>query len=765
MRNTFLSRFTPSMIPPEVLEEIFVQRERLAARTVRQVHDGALSGPPAHVLFVGPRGIGKTHLISLIYHRLKADEELKGRLAVAWLPEDEAGVASFVDLLIAAVQALMRDEPGLSAWVPSRLDALYDHPTEAAAEALVREAVGDRALLLMVENLDDVFAGLGDAGQKALRAFLQETRTVTLLATAQNLFGGVSRHAAPFYGFFRMEHLGGLTLDEAIELLSKIAKLEEKPDLVSYLGTPAGRARVRAVDHLVAGNPRLYVIFSEFLAREQDLDELVPPFLDMLDDLTPYYQAKMRELSPQQRKIVDFLSGTREVLPVKEVARRTLIGASTVSSQLKQLRDLGYVRVAYAKGRETIYELKEPLMRLCLSVKKEREEPIRLFVEFLRVMYTADELERRLKALPGGTPFASAAYREALRLSATGENPLVAACRADYARYVEQGDQERVKQVLEEWQAIGGLNAPTLLKQPTQAERNGARQWLGRAKELFDLGRFEEALATQEQHLALDEKNAAAWNNKGVMLFTLRRYKEALTAVERSLALNPEGAAPWCNKGAALADLDKSEEALKALERCLTLDPEYVNAWSNKGAVLGRLGRFEEALEAYEQCLALDPTLAIAWYDKGVVLGNLNRLSEALVALEQSLNLNPHYKAAWYNKGLTLGNLARPDEALEAYEQCLTIDPKDADAWSNKGAELGKLGRFQEALAALNHSIILNEQDTTAWYNKGLTLSTLGQHKEALAAYEQCYVAFRTLLRVCLSAEQMQVQVQGGGGG
>ncbi len=27
-----------------------------------------------------------------------------------------------------------------------------------------------------------------------------------------------------------------------------------------------------------------------------------------------------------------------------------------------------------------------------------------------------------------------------------------------------------------------------------------------------------------------------------------------------------------------------------------------------------------------------------------------------------------------------------------------------------------------------------------------------------------CYVAFRTLLRVCLSAEQMQVQVGGGGG-
>ena len=133
----------------------------------------------------------------------------------------------------------------------------------------MREAVGDRALLLMVENLDDVFTGLKDAGQKALRAFLQETQFATLVVTAQSLFGGVSRYTSPFYGFFRVEHLPGLTPDEAVELLTKIAKHEEKTGLAAFLGTPAGRARVRAVDHLVAGNPRLYVIFSEFLPAKR----------------------------------------------------------------------------------------------------------------------------------------------------------------------------------------------------------------------------------------------------------------------------------------------------------------------------------------------------------------------------------------------------------------------------------------------------------------------------------------------------------------
>ena len=147
----------------------------------------------------------------------------------------------------------------------------------------------------------------------------------------------------------------------------------------------------------------------------------MPPFLDMLDDLTPYYQAKMRSLSPQQRSLVDFLSGAQGALPVKEIARRALMGATPAANQLKLLREMGYVRIAHSKGRETYYELKEPLMRLCLGVKKQREGPIQLFVEFLRVWCPREELERRLAALPSEAPFTSAALREALRLSATGK--------------------------------------------------------------------------------------------------------------------------------------------------------------------------------------------------------------------------------------------------------------------------------------------------------------------------------------------------------
>ena len=55
---------------------------------------------------------------------------------------------------------------------------------------------------------------------------------------------------------------------------------------------------------------------------------------------------------------------------------------------LKKLREMGYVRADQA-GRESYYELREPLMRISREVKKLRGEPTRLFVEFLRVWYSS----------------------------------------------------------------------------------------------------------------------------------------------------------------------------------------------------------------------------------------------------------------------------------------------------------------------------------------------------------------------------------------
>lgn len=384
---------------PEMLEAIFVQREKLAQRTVDQIRDSVLTQTKHYSLLVGPRGIGKTHFVSLIYYRIKKLEELQSRLVISWLHEDGYAIGSFLDLLLQIFQGIFEENKDKA--LQEKVKAIYSlSPQEAEAVALrlLKEYLDKCTLLLLIENLDEVFKGLSEEGQQKLRSALQENSFCTILATSPVLFNGVASQTLPFYGFFRIQHLEGLSLEEATNLLLKIAEAQGNEDLAKFLATGLGEDRVRVVHELAGGSHRVFVVFSQFLT-EKTLDELVNAVMEILDDLTPYYQARMSYVSPQQRKIIDFLASRGRPVPVKEIAQYCFITNQTTSSQLKDLQEKGYVS-SESLGRESWYELREPLMRHCLEVKKNRGESVRLLVSFLRGWYTRDELEGKIKGLP-----------------------------------------------------------------------------------------------------------------------------------------------------------------------------------------------------------------------------------------------------------------------------------------------------------------------------------------------------------------------------
>ena len=206
-------------------------------------------------------------------------------------------------------------------------------------------------LLVVVENLDDVLRGLKDEGQKRWRAFLQEHAVATTLATAQQLTDDISDRDRPFFNFFEVEHLQPLTADEALELLQKLARHGNNSELAAFLQTPTGRARVRAIRHITGGNHRVFIILSEFATREK-LDNLVTAFEELLDELTPYYQERLRWLPDQQREIVEFLCRQTRTVQVKDIAAELFLTEQAAAAQLKSLRDKGYVQAA-SVGRES----------------------------------------------------------------------------------------------------------------------------------------------------------------------------------------------------------------------------------------------------------------------------------------------------------------------------------------------------------------------------------------------------------------------------
>jgi len=574
MTTPFLSHFTPSLMSHEALEAIFVQRESFVTRLVDLSRASVLTPAKHYTLLIGPRGIGKTHLIALLYHRLAAMADLRDHLCIAWLCEDEWGVTSFLELLLRIFTALSEEYKDNA--LAEQVTALYDLPPQEAqrqAETLLREYCGTRTLLLLMENLDELFNEFGDTGQRQLRAYLQEHPFCTIVATAQSLFSGVSRQTSPFYGFFRIRHLEELQLDEAVQLLTRIAQYEQQATLVAFLQQPRGRARVQAIAHLAGGNHRVYVILAQFLTHAS-LDELVEPFLSMLDDLTPYYQARMAWLSPQQRKMVHFLCDNSGALPVKEIAQRCFMSQQTAANQLRKLQQMGYVH-STTVGRESFYELREPLMRMGVEVKKHRGQPIRLFVEFLRYWYTPGELEARLELLRPHVMLDREYLHAALQ---TAQTPST----REYAdSVVTTASQAREMGKRGQWDKESDAS-----EKATALSSDAVQSWDNHSGALSEESRHEEEIAVYDEVVArygqasapaLQERVAQALVNKGEALSKLGYHDQALEAYNAALARDPVdviAAIAYYNRAIALFALHRWDDALHMLDDALTRFPQ-----------------------------------------------------------------------------------------------------------------------------------------------------------------------------------------------
>jgi tetratricopeptide (TPR) repeat protein len=154
-----------------------------------------------------------------------------------------------------------------------------------------------------------------------------------------------------------------------------------------------------------------------------------------------------------------------------------------------------------------------------------------------------------------------------------------------------------------------------------------------------------------------DKKDVAALYNKGVELYNLGKYHEAIKWYDKALAINPKYVSALNNKGSALYNLGKYHEAIKCYDKALAINPKDVDALNNKGAALCNLGKYHEAIKCYDKALAINPKDVDALNNKGVSLRKLGKYHEAIKCYDKALAINPKHVSALNNKNIALNKL------------------------------------------------------------------------------------------------------------
>ena len=694
----FISHFSPQRTDPELLEQIHVQRHELVAESVARMRESVLTQDKHHLLFIGPRGAGKTHLVRLIHHRLsqeaRTQPELAQRLRFAWLNEDETAT-SFLKLLILIYRDVSQRYP--EEFPAADLQRIYGQSADLAREqlgkSLLRHLGSGRTLVVLMENLDSLFKHMPEGEQRIWRAFVQNHPVFATVGTAQSLFDGVSDRNQPFFGFFDTRHLQPLSVEDAVQLLEKLARLKKDNALADFLLTPTGHARVQAIHDLAGGNPRIYLIFSEFLTKEA-LDDLVRPFEETADrQLTSYYQERLRWLSAQQQEIIQFLCHHGQPVPVKAIAEGLFTTHNSITGQLKVLREMRYV-IANQRGREVFYELAEPLMRLALQIKETHDRrPLTLIVDLLRVFYEKAELEKKLRDLPPESRL-RAYYVAAIEKLNSGEPNLR---HLILRRGLEDLDESqcddatlaRVICLAEE----AGEPSDLLTLTKIYKAREDWRNMLKAAEKVFA-----SSVATQEQV-------ATASFYSGIALSEIGRQKEALLAYKRAIEKTErDNLKAWAhyNLGTALAEAGQVEEAVFEFTQLLGLkeapiEPLY-QGLVNRSCALMELQRPEEALVDIERVVASPEApqdqIAMALVNRAIIEGSRYGLDNVMTITSRVLDMNgiqPGIRTrAAFLRTLTLNEAGKHEEFCKCLFEVL---------------ESEDIGTFRELLAP-NHQTV-----------------------------------------------------------
>lgn len=740
-----ISAYTPSNMDREVLRRIFVQRETLLERIVDRLANSMTAGDKDHILLVGPRGSGKTCMVSLAAWELQKKEELSDVMRIAWLGEDDT-FSGLIHFAFGIAKALADGYPEeFPADFKSDVRGL---PQDDAALSVLNSVVKNlkhRQLLVITENLDQTFSGLGDTGQKKLRAFLQETRRFATLATSQQLFAGVSSRKEAFFGFFDTQHLKPLEVDDATQLISNIAREQDKPELVQFLTSTDARYRIRALHHLAGGNHRMYVLLAEFLTQDT-LDDLVSAFEELAEQMTPYFQERLRSLPDQQRQLVQCLCDAEGAMTVKEVAEETFIAEGNCSKQLGNLKAKGYVR-SQKRGKESYYDMAEPLMRLCLEVKNQRGRPLRLVARFLRAWFPVEKLQQSASKLEGASR--AAEYCQAAVLTDNSfESVINDDLMNEIREKIEANSFDDAMRLAEELLVSDPLN----------------RLWYKGSAALFSgdhklaISHFSDIIDTADVPA---EVKAKALFLRGVTHEQMGDTNAAMASytavIEMADAPAQQKAQALFNRGVTRRQLNDTDSELDDYTAVIAMADapadQKAQALFNRGVTLGQLGDADAAMADYTAVITMSnappESKARALLKRGVTHGQLGDTDAAMAdyaAVITTSEASAGQKAhAIYNRGTTHARSGNADEALADFTAVITMPDAPAahkaKTLVHRGVTLGRLGNTEAELADYTTVITMpnapTDQKAHALLNRGVFFWRHKKWQASLNDFEQ----------------------------
>ncbi|MGA2260829.1 MAG: tetratricopeptide repeat protein [Acidobacteriota bacterium] len=760
--GVFHPAFSPWLANPEQLSRTLVGNEEIIRDFLARLAAMDTGSSANHQLLVGPRGIGKTHLLCLTGHyvsrRLPVPEDwafpASGWICILFTEEEYAGQNSLANFLLTLFEKLGEAIPGESLLcLPSDLAGKPDKVVvECCFETLHRfhEKIGKR-LLILVDNLQKVLQQWTPEEHHQLRKFLSVRRFVVILGSAPSVFREVLDQKAALHDFFEIRILSELTSNQVMELLARRFREDQRVDEFNSRREELAR-KVSAIEVLTGGNPRL-VLFLYQIATGSTFWEIETALRMLLEELREYFVRRFDELPDQARKILDTIAQMPGPATPSEIAAAARVRPQLVNAQLQRLKSSHLVRqIKLKRQRATRYDITERLFRIWRQTATVAgRQRFKFLADFLRLYFTPDEIHSLYRQHVAGLNLSTDTAREEILrhveelfyFQAGGEGEI----RYDaFTNRIEslrklgemQWAEEEAKYFEAESSKLSdkaGIVEACKQELALHVEAGRLNEALDDLARLLQQDAFDAAISAAETILQHNAHYALAWEGLGIARGNLGQHEGALDAFRRAVEADKPTAGLLALQSLALSGLGRNEEALQAAEQAVNLNSHNSEAWRVLGVAAGNLGNHERALEAFQKAVEIGGATARLWLLRSLALSSLRRNKEALEAAERAVHLDSKDCEAWRALGIAAGSCGNADRALDAFRKAASLGKPTSDLWRLQAIALLILKRSEEALAAAEEAISLDSTNAATWMELGKAAMFTAHYERALEAF------------------------------
>ncbi len=399
----FHPHFSTWLASPDQLERTLVGHQDILRDFLARLRSIEQGGSANHFLLVGPRGIGKTHVICLGGHyvtgRAQKPKDWVGPSS-AWVcllftEEEYAGQNSLANFLLTLFVKLREELPLEDLWhLPTTLHPGADQPViDCCFERLEKfHREKGKRILLLIDNLQKVLQQWSEDEHQKLRGFLSRNNLLVLFGSAPSVFREIIDQKAAFHDFFEVRLLAELSNEQVLDLLSR--RFQEDGRQAEYDARRQELAtKIQAIAVLTGGNPRLILFLYEIATRSNFLD-IEEALRRLMEELREYFMRRFDELPDQARKVLDTIAQMAGPATPKEIAQEARLGLALVNSQLKRLKEGHYVRpIKFQRQKSTRYDITERLFRIWRQTATVAgRQRFRFLADFLKLYFTPDEV-------------------------------------------------------------------------------------------------------------------------------------------------------------------------------------------------------------------------------------------------------------------------------------------------------------------------------------------------------------------------------------